>query len=135
VLGGGLKLHVELLQPGNCFGITVLDSPGSEFPGEKGLPGKDITDVVTRQRDDDVAAAGLQPYQALGTQFQQGFAHRSGADAEALRDHLGADEIPAVQFAGDDQVADVRGGLGTQLRAMATVLPRSVRWLLDRLRE
>jgi hypothetical protein len=40
-----------------------------------------------------------------------------------------------VQFAGDDQVADVRGGLGTQLRAMATVLPRSVRWLLDRLRE
>ena len=134
-LGSRLKIRVEPFKPGNRFGIAVRDSPGSEFPGEKALAGEDVTNVVARQRDDDVAAAGLKPYQALGAQFQECFAHRGGADVQVLRDRLGADEISAVQFAGDDQVAYVRSSLGAQLRAMATVLPRSVRGLPGRLRE
>jgi hypothetical protein len=134
-LGSRLKIRVQPFKPGNSFGVAVPDSPGSEFPGEEALAGKDVTDVVARQRDDDVAAAGLKPYQALGAQFQERFPDRGGADAQVLRDRLGADEIPAVQFAGDDQVANVRSSLGAQLRAMATVLPRSVRRLLGRLRE
>jgi hypothetical protein len=134
-LGSRLEIQVELLEPGQCFGIAVLDGPGREFPREKGLADKDVTDVVSRQRDDDIAAAGLELYQPLGAQFQQPFAHRSGADAQVLRDRLGADEIPPVEFAGDDQVAYVRSGLGPQLRAMATVIPRSVGRLLGRLGE
>lgn len=134
-LGGCLEIRVQPFKGGNRFGITVPDSPGSEFPGEEALAGKDVTDVIAGQRDDDVATAGLEPYQALRAQFQECFAYRGGADVQVLRDRLGADEISAVQFAGDDQVAYVRSSLGAQLRAMATVLPRPVRRLLGRLSE
>jgi hypothetical protein len=105
VLGGSLKVCVQLLEPGNRFRVTVLDGPGSELAGEQGLADKDIPDVIAGKRHDDEAAAGLQPHEALGAQFQQAFAHRSGADAQVLRDRLDADEIPAVQPACDNQIA------------------------------
>jgi hypothetical protein len=106
------KIQVYPLEPGYGVRVAVLDGSGGEFPGEQGLADEHIADVVPGHRDDDEAAPGLEPYQALGTQLQQAFTHGSGADAQALRNGFGADEIPAVQFAGDDQVAYVRRGLG-----------------------
>jgi hypothetical protein len=108
-----LEIHVHLLEPGYRFRVAVLDRPGGEFPREQGLADEHITDVVTGQRDDDEAAAGLKPHQALRAQFQQALAHRSGADTQVLRNRFGPNEIPAVQFPGDDEVAYVRRGLGT----------------------
>ena len=128
-----LKIHVQLLEPAYGFRVTVLDGTGRKFPGEQSLADEHVTDVVPGQRDDDEAAAGLKPYQALRTQFQQALTHRSGADTQVLRNRFGPNEIPAVQFPGDDEVAYVRRGLGAQLRAMAAVLPRPVRKLLGRL--
>jgi len=128
-----LKIHVQLLESAYCFRVAVLDGAGGKFPGEQGLADEHVTDVVPGQRDDDEAAAGLEPHQALRAQFQQRLAHRSGADTQILRNGFGPNEIPAVQFPGDDEVAYVRRGLGAQLRAMAAVLPRPVRKLLVRL--
>jgi hypothetical protein len=108
-----LKIHVHLLEPGYRFRVAVPDRPGGKFPGEQGLADEHITNVVAGQWDDDEAAAGLKPHQALRAQFQQALAHRSGADTQVLRNRFGTNEIPAVQFAGDDEVAYVRRGLGT----------------------
>jgi hypothetical protein len=108
-----LKIHVQLLESAYCFRVAVLDGTGSKFPGEQSLADEHVTDVVPGQRDDDEAAAGLKPYQALRTQFQQALAHRSGADTQVLRNRFGTNEIPAVQFPGHDEVAYVRRGLGT----------------------
>ena len=81
-------------------------------------------------RHHGVTAARLEPDQALGAQLQQALADRGGADAQVLRHGLRADEVPAAQLAGDDQVADVRRGLGAELRAVTAVPPRPVRRLL-----
>jgi hypothetical protein len=132
-LGGRLEIGVHPLEPSYSLGVAVLDRAGGEFPGEQGLPDEHVTDIVAGHWDDDEAAARLEPYQALGAQLQQAFAHRSGTDTQALCNRFGTDEVAAVQFAGDDQVAYVRRGLGAELRAMAAVLPRPVRKLLGRL--
>jgi len=108
-----LKIHVHLLEPGYHFCVAVLDGPGGKFPGEQGLAGEHITDVLAGQWDDDEAAAGLKPHQALRAQFQQALAHRSGADTQVLRNGFGTNEIPAVQFARNYEVTYVRRGLGT----------------------
>jgi hypothetical protein len=108
-----LKIHVHLLEPGYRFRVAMPDRPGGKFPREQGLADEHITNVVAGQWDDDEAAAGLKPHQALRAQFQQALAHGSGADTQALRNRFGTNEIPAVQFAGDDEVAYVRRGLGT----------------------
>ena len=135
VLGGRLKIGVQPLEPGNRFSVTVPDGPGGELTGEKGLADKDIPDVIAGKWHDDKAAAGLKPHQALRAQLQQAFAHGSGADTQVLRNHLDADEIPAVQSARDNQIAYVRCCLGAQLRTVAAIFPRPVRRLLGRLRE
>ena len=89
-----LKIHVQLLEPAYGFRVTVLDGTGRKFPGEQSLAENTITDVVPGQRDDDEAAAGLEPYHALSTQCQQALADRSGADTQVLRDGFGPMKSP-----------------------------------------
>lgn len=112
-LCGRLKIQVHPLEAGYRFGVAVLDRAGGEFPGEQGLANEHITDVVAGHRDDDEAAAGLKPHQALSAQLEQAFAHRGGADTQALRNGFRTNEVPAAQFAGDDEVTYVRRGLGS----------------------
>lgn len=135
VLGGRLKIGVQPPEPGNRFRVTVPDGPGCELAGEKCLADKDIPDVIAGEWHDDETPPGLEPHEALGTQFQQAFAYRGGADTQVLRNRLDADEIPAVQSACDNQVAYIRCRLGAQLRTMSAIFPRPVRRLLGRLRE
>ena len=116
--GRGLQVRVQPLEPGHVRGAGVLHRAGRELPAEQGLAGEHVPDVVAGQRHHDVAAARLEPDQALGAQLQQALADRGGADPQVLRHGLRADEVPAAQLAGDDQVADVRRGLGAELRAM-----------------
>jgi hypothetical protein len=132
-LGSRFEIQVHPLEPGYRFGVAVFDRPGGKFPGEQGLADEHVADVVAGQRDDHEAPARLKPHQALRAQLQQALTHGGGADPEVLGDRFGPDEIPAVQSAGDDEVAYVGRGLGAQLGAMAAVLPRPVRKLLGRL--
>ena len=126
-LGGRLQVRVQLLELAQGLGVAVLDRARRELPGQQGLAGERVPDIVAGQRDHDVTPPGLQLDQAFGAQHQQALAHRGGADAQALRHRLGTDEVPAVQLAGDDQVAEIGRGLGAELGAVTAVLARPAR--------